>query len=172
MEERWECTSVEEYVRHNTRGCPVYAMDDSTDTPPPTTPPPPPGRCLLVNDVCQFDTSSTLRCAFRQSQAGSCQYRCMEANGAIIPDTNCTSSGYPPPDSLCIPIDGQCREYNPCKFWKGFCSAPYRCGTLDDYYKFRFGPQPSCAQPPAGFVEPEPPGECVLHNNTCSWSST
>ncbi len=165
--DRWKCGSVEDYIYYTVKGCPHTQVVSNGKTPPEI--PPPPGRCLLIDDVCQFDFTSTLQCAFRRSLSDNCLYKCVEVSESS-PQDNCSFSRYPPPDTLCVPMDGKCQEYNPCKYWEGLCLEPYMCGTVDDYYRFKFGPQPRCARPPAGYLEDVPPGECILQNNACSWS--
>ena len=160
----WRCTSEETYGRFNfgpQPGCPTL----------PITVPQPSGKCRLVKGICQY-TNSSLECA-TWVPSGDYRYICgsvaerdqaLESKGSFI--------GNPPvPDQLCLPINGTCQWYNPCRFWKGFCSSPYRCGSIDDYLAFQFGPQPLCAPPPKGWVTPIPPGECIITDKQCRWSS-
>ena len=157
------CTSVEEYIAHI-----VKCTSDETDPPIPA-PPPPPGQCAVVNDKCEFTTSAP-KCAFRQFQSNYCQFRCTEVNSTTpSSDQDCIkNSRYPPPDHLCLPMNGKCQEYNPCSYWPGGHGYdPFYCGTFDDYYRYVFDDLPVPPLP----AFPIPPGECVLQNNSCSWSS-
>ena len=153
------CTTVEEYITYLAKGC-------SDETDPPPIPPPHPGQCAVVNDRCEFTTSAP-KCEFRQFQLSMCQSRCMEVNNATPSNSaECVKySRYPPPNHLCVPMNGKCQEYNPCYLWGGQGFDPFYCGTFDDYYGYRFGylPEPPS---PAAF----PPGECILQNKSCSWS--
>ena len=74
----WVCTSVEAYQRYHSRGGCFYPNNDQSAA---TIPPAPPERCLFVDDTCQF-SDSTLQCAFHQSWADGCQYRCVQVNGS------------------------------------------------------------------------------------------
>ncbi len=156
---QWECTSVEEYIYYTIKGCPHGSQVK--------TPPPPAGRCIMVDNVCQFDTSSALQCAFHHMPSDFCQYKCLAVNGSN-PTDNCNYNRYLPPDTLCMPINGQCQEYSPCKYWESSSSPSFKCGTVDDYYRFKFGPLSSRS---IEHGSPVPPGECILQNNSCSWSS-
>ena len=154
------CTSVEEYIAYTTKGC----SDDETDPP---IPAPPPGQCAIVNDRCEFTTSAP-KCGFGKTLDSMCKYQCMEVNGSTHNDSNeCKYSRYPPPDHLCVPMNGKCQEYNPCNYWGGIIFEPFYCGTFDDYYRYIFGHLP---EPPLP-VYPLAPGECIIQNDTCSWSS-
>ena len=152
------CTSVENYIYYMINGCPSHPSRFKA-------PPPPAGCCLLINDTCQFDSSSTLQCAYRQSLTDLCRYKCLAVNGSSGKD-NCTYNRYPNPDTVCIPMNGKCQEYSPCKYWEELPSPSFRCGTIDDYYKFKFGPK--MLQMKRSEI---PPGDCILQNNSCSWSS-
>jgi len=171
---QWMCTSVEDYIRHSVRGCPyIPGSHGNQPMPVETNPPPPAGQCLLVAGRCQF-TDSPLQCVNVQNSSDLCRYHCVAANSSF-PDMNVSGScdigsRFPPPDQLCLPMNGLCQPYSPCRYWKGHCSAPYQCGTVDDFYRFRMGPQPACAPPPPGFESPRPPGQCILQNDSCSWS--
>ena len=163
----WTCTTDEQYWRFRRGpqpGCPaVY----------PQTTAPPPGDCQMVDGTCQF-TNDTLECT---TWLNSCQgYRCgstSEYNAFLAsPGPVCPFGGqYPQPDDICLPINGSCQWYNPCRTWRGFCLSGYNCGTAAQYYQFIFGPQPICALPPPGWVEPEPPGDCAVRNGQCEWYS-
>jgi len=63
-------------------------------------------------------------------------------------------------------MNGKCQEYNPCSYWGGHSFDPYYCGTFDEYFLYIFGHLPVPPLP----AYPKPPGECLLQNNTCSWS--
>lgn len=165
----WICTSEEAYYEHFRfglrPGCPVSNVD------PPT--PPPGHRCLLINGTCQYAVSS-LECT-TSVQSCSDGYICGPTQGAKLntntvtpPVPNCEP---PLPDMLCLPINDTCQWYNPCRYWRGYCFSPYQCGTADEYYAFMFGPQPLCA--PAGglLTEPIAPGDCVVRDQDCRWSS-
>lgn len=167
--ERWVCTSVETYERDHVRpqlGCPALS----------TTPPvPPPDQCRLINGTCQY-TSVTLECT---TWVPDCDYRytcgSVEERERTDSPELCRGNNFgqeaPVPDTLCLPVNDTCQWYNPCHYWRGHCSAPYQCGTADEYYAFKFGPQPLCARPPEGWVRPLPPGECVVQQEQCTWSS-
>lgn len=162
------CTSIKDFEqqRHWGLGCPLQNLE------PPTRPP---GQCTLLNGVCQY-TQTTLEC---DVWVPDCDYRLMcgtveERERTTNTDALCGGFGTqpPPPDMLCIPINDTCQWYNPCHFWRGYCSSGYRCGTADQYYEFVFGPHPLCARPPEGWAEPIAPGECVVvENQQCGWSS-
>ena len=127
----------------------------------------------MVDGVCQF-TNASQDCT---TWLNTCQgYQCgteseyrafLTAPGAVCP----FGGQYPQPDDICVPINDTCQWYNPCRSWRGFCYSGYNCGTTDQYYQFLFGPQPSCAPPPPGWVEPIPPGECAVRNGQCDWYS-
>ncbi len=162
---RWQCISEESYQRYQRGprlGCPsVY-----TETPPT----PPPGQhCRLVNGTCQY-TRSDLECT---GQNLCYQPVCESTTFFSLIDVACPPSDRsPPPDKLCLPINDSCQWFNPCRAWRGHCLSPYRCGTISEYYAFLFGPVAGCAMPPEGWVEPVPPGECVVNaNQECAWSS-
>lgn len=166
-EGRWTCSTDEAFWRFRygpQPGCPAIY---------PQTTGPPPGDCRPVDGMCQF-TNATLECT---TWLNSCRgYQCgstSEYNAFLAsPGPVCSFGGqYPQPDDLCLPINGTCQWYNPCRTWRGFCLSGYNCGTADRYYQFRFGPQPLCALPPPGWVEPEPPGECAVRNGQCDWYS-
>ena len=162
------CTSVEEYERSNLfpLGCPMLNLE------PPT---PPPGQCRLENGICQYAQPAVTcdtwvpDCHFSYS-CGTTEERERTTNT----DAACASFGQdlPPPDMLCIPVNDTCQWYNPCRYWRGFCQSGYRCGTVEQYYAFIFGPQPLCVAPPEGWVEPLPPGDCIAQEQECRWSST
>ena len=170
LEARWVCGSEEQYWRSRLGpqlGCPVREGD------PPT---PPPGlKCRVVDGTCQY-TNSDLECTrwvpdcHFSYTCGSVQERQRTANSS-----NCGPPLFnqppPLPDELCLPINNTCQWYNPCRYWRGHCQAPYYCGTADQFYMHQFGPQPLCALPPEGWVEPQPPGECVVRDQSCQWSS-
>jgi len=161
LRRQWMCTSVEEYIAYITKGC----SDETT----PPIPAPPPGQCAVVNDRCEFSTSAPT-CAYRQTPSTMCQYLCIEVNSTTKNNSNeCSFSSNPQPESLCVPLNGKCREYNPCRYWKNTCSSLYQCGTADDYYRSKLGPKPPyCAQIPQGVSRPS--GPCTLQNNTCLWT--
>lgn len=163
-EGRWTCTTDESYwqFRYGPQpGCPAIY---------PQTTAPPPGDCQMVDGMCQF-TNATLECT---TWLNSCLgYQCGSTSeySAFLasPGPVCSFGGqYPQPDDLCLPINGTCQWYNPCRSWRGFCLSGYNCGTADQYYQFRFGPQPLCAP---GWVESDPPGECAVRNGQCDWYS-
>ena len=152
----WTCTTELAYWEP---GCPsVY----------PQTTAPPPGDCRMVGGACQF-TNTTLECTTRLN---SCQgYQCVSASD-VTESPGCAFGGqYPQPDELCLPINGTCQWYDPCVSWPGFCQSGYRCGSIDQYYQFMFGPQPICVPRPPNWVRPPPPGECTVTNGQCQWNS-
>ena len=106
-----------------------------------------------------------------------CDYRytcgSVEERERARENTNCGVIGHPPPppDNLCLPINNTCQWYNPCHYWRGHCLSPYQCGTADEYYNFVFGPIPGCFVPPERWVELIPPGECLIYDQECNWSS-
>ena len=160
----WRCTSEETYGRFKfgpQPGCPTL----------PITVPPPSGKCRLVNGICQY-TISSLECT-TWVPSNDYRYTCGSVEERDqVSETNRRFIGNPPvPDQLCLPINGMCQWYNPCRFWKGFCSSPYHCGSIDDYLAFQFGPQPRCVAPPKGWVLPIPPGDCIITDQQCRWSS-
>ena len=135
---------------------------------------PPPGQCLLVNGSCQYSTD-LLNCTAWLPEC-LVEYRC----GTFEAYSNYLMESPPPcpfindiplPDMTCIQIDGSCQWYNPCNMWRGFCYSPWNCGTTSEYWAFVYGPQPICAPPPPGFVEPIPPGECIAQEGQCTWTS-
>lgn len=163
--QEYVCTTEEQYQRSQIYGspCPVSAV----------TAPPPTEDCELVNGSCQF-TNSSLSC---RTWLPSCefQYRCgsEENYTSYLEDSdgrvcNFVGGPVPPPSNTCIPINGSCQWYNPCRLWPGWCSGPYQCGTLSEYWAFVLGPQPACAWPPR--EQPLPPGDCIVQNGSCSWS--
>ena len=156
---QWVCTSVEEYERSHLGpqfGCPSLNLE------PPT---PPPGQCRLENGTCQY-AQPAVTCNVSVSDC-YCSYTC----NTNTHTTNHQNFRLPPPDMLCIPVNDTCQWYNPCRYWRGFCQSGYRCGTVEQYYAFIFGPQPLCAAPPEGWVEPLPPGDCIAQEQECRWSS-
>lgn len=163
---RWVCTS--EYVYQQSRhgfqlGCPVQA----------DTPTPPPGvECRVVNGTCQY-TDSDLECT---TWVPDCQfsYTCgsVQERERTANQSHCGGGQTPPlPDMQCLPINDTCQWYDPCYYWRGFCGGSYSCGNANQYYDFVFGPQPLCARPPEGWGEVLPPGECVVQDQQCQWSS-
>ena len=55
--------------------------------------------------------------------------------------------------------------------WRSPCGdMPYRCTSHDEYYQFLLGPQPGCPVY-ENSTSLLPPGQCVLSNNTCQFSS-
>lgn len=164
---RWVCTSVEDFERYHRGpqlGCPVRDLE------PPT---PPPGQCRPVNGVCQY-TQPVVTCDI---WVPDCDYR--YTCGTVeerenTSDVTCAIFGNvpPSPDMLCIPVNDTCQWYNPCRYWRGHCLSGYRCGTVEQYYAFVFGPHPLCSLPPEWWVEPQPQGECVVEDGECGWSST
>ena len=140
-------------------------------------PTPPPGQCRLVNGSCQY-TQPTVAC---DTWVPDCDYRYMcgtveQRNLTTNTDALCGFRGFgsnaPNPDEFCEPVDGTCQWYNPCRYWRGHCLSGYQCGTVEQYYRFLFGPHPLCAFPPEGWTEPLPPGDCVLtgEDQQCGWS--
>ena len=167
----WTCTSEQEYQRFRLGpqpGCPDIMPVNATQ-------PPAPGRCEIVDGTCQF-TTYLLQCT---SWVNTCQirYQCgsIEEHAAYLnsSESHCgLFQPLPKPNSLCLPISNTCQWYNPCASWRGHCLSGYNCGTADEYYAFLYGPHPLCAQPPPGWTEPLPPGECQLDSSAqCSWSS-
>ena len=160
----YTCTTEESYTLSSLYG-PQLGCDDVFNA----TATPPPGECLLVNGSCRYSTN-LLNCTTWLPDCYS-EYQCgtFEADNNNESPTLC--SNVPPPNSTCIQINGSCQWYNPCRMWRGFCYNPWNCGTTSDYWAFVHGPQPICSLPPPGFVEPIPPGECIVQDGQCSWSS-
>ena len=137
-----------------------------------TTSPPLPARyCSLIDGVCQF-TSTTPNCTTWFDHC-RIQLDCGTTTEQALSHSMCFTTPEPllQPRDLCIPSNESCEWYNPCRMWPGLCQGPYHCGSVDDYYQFTNGPQPLCAAPPPDWVEPTPPGQCLIHNGQCSWSS-
>jgi hypothetical protein len=163
------CTSVEEFERNRLRPQPLCPTRNAD---PPT---PPPGQCRLENGTCQYAESAVVcevwvpNCAYRPT-CGTAEEREQTSNSSA----GCppASNGQPSPDMICIPVNDTCQWYNPCRYWRGHCLSGYNCGTVEQYYEFIFGPQPLCAAPPEGWIMPRPPGDCVVVNEECGWSST
>lgn len=162
------CTSVEDFERSH-RFLPPPRCPTSNSDPVPT---PPPGQCRPVDGVCQY-AQPIVTC---DVWVPDCDYRytCGTVEERERTTNRCGNFGQmpPDPDMLCIPVNDTCQWYNPCRYWRGFCLSGYQCGTVDQYYRWLFGPQPLCAYPPEGWVEPQPPGECVVQDQQCGWSST
>lgn len=167
----WRCTSQETYWQ--LQRAPLPFCPQSVE---PTVPPPlPASHCEIVDGVCQF-TNTTVNCT---TWTHSCepQYECGTEEEEEIslsempPVCFSPNSPIPQPNRICVPNNDSCEWYNPCAMWQGFCQSSYRCGTLDEYYAFVNGPQPICSQPPPDWVPPTPPGECIVQNMQCSWSS-
>ena len=159
----WTCTTEAEYWGF------VYGPQPGCPSTFPQTTAPPPGECQVVDGVCQF-TNQTLECS---TQLNTCQgYQCGSVSDNTERPPGCSFGGqYPEPDELCLPVNGSCQWYNPCTSWVGHCWSGYTCGSLDQYYQFRLGPQPICVPPPPGWVRPDPPGECTVTNGQCHWNS-
>ena len=159
----WVCTSVEVYERNHLGPKPPCPVNFHP-------PMPPPGQCRLVNGTCQYaQPAVTCRiwypdCEFRYTCGTTEEWK---RNSYTCPPF----ISLPPPDTLCIPINNTCRWYNPCRYWKNSHSSGYSCGSLDQYYKFIFGLQPPSIAPPEELVETQPPGDCVIVNGECAWSS-
>lgn len=160
------CNTEENYQRSRTGpqpGCPV------------TFPPAPSSveDCLLINGSCQFVSNSSVSGCRTWLPECEVHYRCGSeedyANFLAQEPETCSSTGdVPPPNAICIPLEGFCQWYNPCRSWQPHCSSTNRCGTLSEYWAFVYGPIPWCLpfDPP-----PDPPGECIVQNETCVWSS-
>ena len=135
---------------------------------------PPPGQCLLVNGSCQYSTE-VLNCTVWLPEC-EFEYQCgtVEAYSNYLMESPLPCPFFndvPPPSMTCVQINESCQWYNPCRMWQTFCSLSWNCGTTSDYWAFVYGPQPLCVPPPPGFVEPIPPGECIVQERECSWSS-
>ena len=143
--------------------CPVIDTD-----PPPTLPG---QQCRLYNGTCQY-TEFILECySTIVSYTPYCEKASPDVIDRSIP-SNDQQPNYIPPDNLCLPINSSCQWFNPCRAWKDNCLGTYQCGTLDQYYRFIYGPTPTCSLPSKGWAEPLPPGECVINaKGECGWSS-
>ena len=145
------------------------STNTSTLTPPNCYPPipadltPAPGVCTHINGSCQFVDP----CVTWNKYCYGADYQCTEQPR----NSSCQyhpASPPPPPKEECLPINGSCQQYNPCRKWPGFCGGPYQCITDIQYYRYTHGPQPGCPEP---LHHPIPPGECIYQHGECVWSS-
>ena len=122
------------------------------------------GVCTFINGSCKFVNP----CITWNKECYGTDYQCTDKEHYHY--QNC--SYYhppPPPKEECLPINGTCQQYNPCRKWPGFCGGPYQCITDIQYYRYTHGPQPECPVPVP--PRPNPPGECIYQHGQCVWSS-
>lgn len=126
---------------------------------------PAPGVCMFVNGSCQFVDP----CVAWNKACYGAEYNC--TTKAQVHNNSCGHyrPSPPPPKEECLPINGSCQWYNPCRKWPGFCGGPYQCITKVQYYRYTHGPQPSCPVPQQ--PQSRPPGECIYLQGQCVWSS-
>ena len=144
----------------------------STNSTPPSCNPlipdnltPAPGVCTFINGSCKFVNP----CVTWNKECYGTDYQCTDKEHYNF--QNCTfRPPPPPPKEECLPINGTCQQYNPCRMWPGFCGSPYQCITDIQYYRYTHGPQPICPLPWPK-PRPNPPGECIYQNGQCIWSS-
>ena len=164
----YQCTSQSIYASFifgPQLGCP--SLPNMTATLPPGT------TCSLANNSCSF-VADAQTCV---SWLSGCdyQYSCtteVEFTTAVE-EESCSFPFYPQPpspSSVCVPVNGSCEWYNPCRSWQGWCGGEYQCGTEAQYAYFLNGPQPLCVAPAPNATEPVPAGECVYRDGQCLWS--
>ena len=146
----------------------------STNSTPPSCHPlipdnltPAPGVCTFINGSCKF-VNPCVTWNPNEDCYGT-DYQCTDKEH--YHHHNCTyyEPRPPPPKEECLPINGTCQQYNPCRVWPGFCGGPYQCITDIQYYRYTHEPQPECPVPVP--PRPDPPGECIYQHGQCVWSS-
>ena len=166
----YRCSSQNAYAASTIGPQPACpSLQNSTATPPP-------GVCSLANATTCSYVPDAPTCV---SWLSNCdyQYSCTTEerfNTTVEEGEDCFphTPRPPSPNTVCIPVDGSCDWYNPCRKWQGWCNGDYRCGTVADYAQFVNGPQPICAYPPPNITDPVQPGECVYQEGRCEWSGT
>ena len=125
------------------------------------------GVCTFINGSCKF-VNPCITWNSNKECYGT-DYQCTDKEH--YQHRNCTfyEPPPPPPKAECLPINGTCQQYNPCRKWPGFCGGPYQCITDIQYYRYTHGPQPECPVPVP--PRPNPPGECIYQHGQCVWSS-
>ena len=162
--QQYVCTTEEQYQLFLLESASLRCQNVST-----TPNPSPLGVCMLINGSCQF-TSIVPTCATWQVGCTP-EYAC----GTLQQYENTISCPYllgtpPSPEEICTPIELSCNWFQPCHSWQDHCNGPYQCGTLSEYWTFMNSPQPSCARTSSD-VYRIPPGECIVQDGHCSWSS-
>jgi hypothetical protein len=161
------CSSQDIYARSFVGPQPACpSLQNATATPPP-------GVCSPANDSCAFVPDAPT-CVSWLSNCDH-QYSCTTEEGftaAVEEGQDCypITPRPPSPSSVCIPANGSCEWYNPCRKWQGWCNGAYQCGTEEEYAFFVNGPQPLCVLPPENATQPVPAGECVYQDGQCAWS--
>ena len=160
------CTTQEEYaafVHGPQPGCPVFENP---------TPVLQEGTCALVDGECRFTTDEPT-CVSWLPDCSSLYTCTTEEDYFSRPNTTCLPFPLATHTSVCVPVDGECQQHNPCTIWQGHCGGEYMCGTQADFAYFNSNPIiPVCAAPDPLNPRPNPvpEGECVYHDGQCEWS--